>query len=145
MSLTNEKIRLLCDTKTITPGSNPADNSKVLAIWKLHSDEEQLRFKAPISGLPKAQLSSDALQQYEPQVIEEHQIPSNFTVVTFTPIEVDHLLVAPPSVVADSRRKPQQYESLTQPFKKDRRFIHVLNNASDSDTTKQWTTTEVNP
>ena len=73
-------------------------------------------------------------------MVEEHQIPRNFAVVEFTPIEVDHLICAPPSVVADSRRKPQQYESLTQPFKKDRRFVHRVDDA-----TNEWVTSEVNP
>ena len=76
-------------------------------------------------GQPKVN-NPDVMQVYEPQVIEEHQIPANFTVVEFTPVEVDHLIIAPPPVVADSRRRPQIHESLTTPFKKDRRFIHKV-------------------
>ena len=54
-------------------------------------------------------------------------MPQNFMVLKFSPYLVDHLLMAKPEVVADSRRKPQQYESLAQPFKKSRRFVHRLN------------------
>ena len=49
--------------------------------------------------------SEDELLQYEPQV--ESGVPLNFKVIEFLPIRVDHLLLAPPPVVADQRRKPQ--------------------------------------
>ena len=78
-------------------------------------------------GDRKQQLADkDELLQYEPQMIEENQIPSNLCLVEFIPDKVDHLLLAPPAVIADQRRKPQQYESLAQPFKKDRRFYHTI-------------------
>lgn len=106
LSLTNEKIRLLCRANVIDPKKDEQSSQKVLKFWQMHTDDLQLSFKAAMPGQPKV-LNNDTLQQYEPQVIEEHQIPANFTVVELTPIEVDHLLVAPPAVVADSRRKPQ--------------------------------------
>ena len=106
MSLTNEKVRLLCKTSSINPQADEESSKKVLAYWQKHPDDLQINFKAAMPGQPKVQ-NSDALQQYEPQVIEEHQIPTNFSVIEFTPVEVDHLINAPPSVVADSRRKPQ--------------------------------------
>ena len=71
-------------------------------------------------------------------MIDEHQIPGNFVVAGFDIVSVDHTISKKEEVVADSRRKPQQYESLAQPFKKDRRFRH--SRAGDA-----WVTTEVNP
>lgn len=78
------------------------------------------------------------MQQYEPQVVGNEQAFDNFMPVHFQALKVDHLIMAPPQVVADSRRKPQQYESLAQPFKKDRRFIHTQGESG-------WETSEVNP
>ncbi len=106
-------------------------------MWRTLPDEQQLAFKSAQPGLPKA-AQSDALQQYEPQALDLDKTLSNFALVTFTPHRVDHLIMAPPQVVADSRRKPQQYESLAQPFKRDRRFLHEWTDGA-------WTTVEVNP
>ena len=71
-----------------------------------------MALKAPQPGEIKTLTKTDELNDYEPQMIDEHQIPANFCVLEFSPIKIDHLLMAPPAVIADQRRKPQQYESL---------------------------------
>ena len=97
-------------------------------IWKKLTDDQQLEFK---SRKPEEKISlhqmleqkkEDVLNDYEPQFVDG--IPDNFRIVKLCPVKIDHLLTAPPQVVADNRRKPQNYESLTTPFKKNRRFLH---------------------
>ena len=76
--------------------------------------------------------------KYEPQI--ENFIPLNFLVAHFIPFYIDQFVFAQPSVIADSRRKPKEYESLAQPFKKDRRFEHTFSEEDQS-----WKVSEVNP
>ncbi len=73
------------------------------------NDDELLLYKRPQPGLPLKK-AEDELLQYEPQV--ESGIPDTFVVLELRPTHIDHLMMAPPPVVADQRRKPQQYESL---------------------------------
>ena len=91
-----------------------------------------MALKSAKPGEVKQAAKTDELNSYDPQMIEEHQIPSNLCLLEFLPVKVDHLLMAPPAVIADQRRKPQQYESLAQPFKKDRRFVHKFNAESQT-------------
>ncbi|TNV75737.1 hypothetical protein FGO68_gene13588 [Halteria grandinella] len=140
-TLTKEKYRLRCkvnlwNNKSIT-SSNSQLQTAFKSIWTSLNDDELLSFKRACPGDEKKK-SGDELLQYEPQV--EDQIPSNFVVVELIPERIDHFLMAPPPVVADQRRKPQQYESLAQPFKKDRRFLHTINEEGT-----QWNTVEINP
>eukprot|EP00347_Sterkiella_histriomuscorum_P023278 403335260 len=142
-SLTREKIRLLSNfviqdyKKSGTETTEQFDYSNVLkTIWNRLSDEEHLVYKRPMPGQDKQDIK-DELLQYEPQC--EDEIPSNFKIIIFTPFEIDHFMFAPPAVIADQRRKPQQYESLAQPFKKDRRFKHLV----EVDNDKQWITKEL--
>ena len=66
------------------------------------SEDQQIALKAAMPGAKKQQLADkDELLQYEPQMIEENQIPSNLCLIEFIPVRVDHLLLAPPAVVAD--------------------------------------------
>ena len=114
---------------------NESDEGRIKAVWNKLNEEELLVYKRALPGQEKKK-TQDELQNYEPQV--EDEIPSNFKVVKFTPLQVDEFKYAPPPVIADQRRKFHEYESLAQPFKRDRRFLHVLN-------VQDWVTTEVNP
>jgi hypothetical protein len=60
--------------------------------------------------------------------------------------EVDHFFEAPPQVVADTRHKVQKHESLLQPSKKDRRFIHQSNvTEKEGKRSVEWELLTLNP
>ena len=73
--------------------------------WAQLGDDQQLVFKSMQPGQAKAELNKDIMCQYEPQALNDVAMES-FRVVKFEPYTVDHLLMARPQVVADSRRKP---------------------------------------
>eukprot|EP00356_Strombidium_inclinatum_P005887 CAMPEP_0170501052 /NCGR_PEP_ID=MMETSP0208-20121228/36999_1 /TAXON_ID=197538 /ORGANISM="Strombidium inclinatum, Strain S3" /LENGTH=77 /DNA_ID=CAMNT_0010779379 /DNA_START=275 /DNA_END=505 /DNA_ORIENTATION=+ len=77
-----------------------------------------MTYRAALSGNVRSMAAKTDMNTYEPQY--EDAIPANFIACVFIPTQIDQTVYAPPNVVADSRRKPQQYESITQPFKKDR-------------------------
>ncbi|CDW78218.1 UNKNOWN [Stylonychia lemnae] len=124
------KVEILSYLDEIT-----ANRFLVEQVWNQLSDEERLVYKRPLPGLDKQEIK-DELQHYEPQI--EDLIPRNFKVVKLICHDFDHFMMAPPPVIADQRRKPQQYESLAQPFKKDRRFRHQFD-----EQTKEWFTKEL--
>ena len=100
-SLTKEKYRIKTkpkawDAKTIETCSNQKSN--FFKIWQSLNDDELITFKRAMPGEEKKR-SQDELLQYEPQV--ESGIPLNFKLIEFLPVRVDHLLLAPPPVVAD--------------------------------------------
>lgn len=125
-----------CSLGLIKPKSNSTqERSLIERVWSQLSEDEVLSFKRCWPGEERQEVK-DELQKYEPQL--EDEIPANFTIVKFVPQEVDFVVYAPPAVIADQRRKPQQYESIPQPFKKDRRLKHWVEQ-------EEWKTKEVNP
>lgn len=133
-----------------------SDSAILLDIWNAQCDDDKMSYRAAISGQVKSTVQklqsaidakdgkgagvTDELNQYEPQ--QEDAVPRNFLAIELLPFQVDHTVYAPPAVIADQRRKPQQYESIAQPFKKDRRFLHVLQGDVGQ---QEWLTTEINP
>ena len=100
-SLTKEKYRIKCNINIWDSSSTDLDASvgtQLSTIWKSLNDDETLSFRRACPGEEKKK-SGDELLQYEPQV--ENTIPLNFKLIELVPIQVDHLLFAPPPVVAD--------------------------------------------
>ena len=101
--LSQDKLRMLCNVVK-------SETEAAESIWKTLTDDVKMSYRSAVPGQKKKDTTADELNQYEAQV--EDKIPSNFLVVELTPLKVDHTVYAPPAVVADQRRKPQQYESL---------------------------------
>ena len=77
----------------------------------MNTDDQKIAYRAAISGTVKNLVNkNDIATSYEPQM-DDH-IPENFLVLELSPAKVDQTILAPPAVIADQRRKPQQYESL---------------------------------
>jgi hypothetical protein len=135
-TLTKEKYRLKSTVNVLEFKTGNEESKEIVQkIWGQQSEDELLSFKRPWPGTEKVEIK-DELQKYEPQV--EDEIPDNFKIIQFIPLSVDHYMYAPPPVIADARRKPQEYESLAQPFKKDRRFMHTFDD-------NNWNIKEINP
>ncbi len=138
--LSKEKYRMLCSSIVISRDSKDlpeALNGVFEKVWEQQSDDDKMTYRAALSGNPKSMAAKTDMNSYEPE--QEDAVPANFMACVFIPERIDQTIYAPPNVVADSRRKPQQYESIAQPFKKDRRFLFTVKESAE------WEIKEINP
>ena len=89
--------------------------------WNALDKEEQLLFKRAAPEALK-ELDPSDIHKYEPQATGE--VSGNFALLVLAPVEVEHVMIPPPQVIADARQP--QFESITQPAKKHKRFRHSV-------------------
>lgn len=138
------KLSLLC--KEFCINDNDGGNSNlektqkelILAnVWDKHSKEEKKEFhnKTPDEiSLEKEKMSD--LDKFNSQ--DKNEISNNLMIILLEPIDIEHLTLPMPQVIADARHP--NFESLFQPYKSQKKYKHLYN-----ELTKKWEIYTVNP
>mmetsp|Transcript_47845 Transcript_47845/g.55120 ORF Transcript_47845/g.55120 Transcript_47845/m.55120 type:complete len:225 (+) Transcript_47845:1-675(+) len=113
-----------------------SDLQASLKLWKSLTEEERLSHQSICPDTPAEDIAKyNDLDKYECQELE---FSANFAIAICVPLEVEYTSFPLPQAVANSR--PAKHESLLQPPKKIRKWLHHYQYDEQS-----WSLTKLNP